>query len=248
MTDEVKRHNVIHRSLREYMIPMAKWFEEMKRVECTGPYSLDIAEAGEALISDNKFTIHYPYKEPLWCEILDRRKAAGWSYKPGDPIQFTDEEYGMWVNGIYQRINPFFEHCISDDLITELDNKIDTGIIIHNTTGALFPFEYSKIKCMMTVAIPVSIKLMMAKYSSPEKMDVDPDHYMEILKNLTTHAHEFDMMYMPEFNTIGGDDYTNPGDYGRISYKAPIPVQDVMDITKYLSTMISSHAKCILVP
>ena len=49
MTDEVKRHNVIHRSLREYMIPMVKWFEEMKCVECTGPYSLDIAEAGEAL-------------------------------------------------------------------------------------------------------------------------------------------------------------------------------------------------------
>lgn len=248
MNDDIRRHNVIYKSLREYLVPMSKWFDDMYHMECTGPFSLGISPQGRDVFTGSCYTVPYPFKNPLWVDILQHRKTqTGETFKPGDPIMLRDEDYQLWTENITQRVNPFIEHCIHDEVIAELDNHYDTGVIVHITSGTIFPFEYSKIKSFSIVVIPVSVTLLLAKLS-PNHMGLDDDQYMRTLNVMTQHIMDYDMFYIPDFKTESGDIYTNPGDYGRISYRTPIPRKDVDEITKYFNTMITAHAKCIPIP
>ena len=138
--DKLHKHEVIHKSFREHLIPLKEWYKQVNDLECNG--HMDELYNITDMINKPLYTVPYPYKTSIWYDMINiKAKQLKQPISTITSEDFTETEFDCWERMFSQRVDPFVKYAIHDNLVSQIDSNSDYGVIIQTTTGAFWPFD-----------------------------------------------------------------------------------------------------------
>lgn len=239
-------YDVCYQSLREVLVPMSTWFRRVQQFESI--LGLTFTDEGEddSVWKSASYAVPYTYAHPIYAEMLHERHPHDSMLNIREINDFTQRDVDEWTARLKERLEPYGAGAVSDELVTELDSDRDIGIIVHKTGGTIYPFRYSEVKDFEFQMFPVQTVYLLARYAQVHtKSRALYNALTEIIRMCgpLSKRREYYMYYQPIFK-----DGTRCENIGTFTWRDSISVTDTHDLTKYMRTMFTAHAKCYIVP
>ena len=243
MTDEEFRisHNILRTSLRENLVPIKTFYQQVKSIESSPQITVMINE--EYFKYARFYCLPYSYPEPIWSVYL-RTKYPTISQNELMNHAFAEDEVKEVVGFIQKRIDPFVTNAMPDDLLSQIDDDYDTGVIVHRLSGRIVPFRYSDIKSWNINRIASGTMAMIS--AGMEMVKGTQINLGGLIDHLNRHSNHVEVWIEPVYQP-SGDSYRNGDGFVDTSTDiVPISVEESGQLVEYFRVMLSHHAKVLV--
>lgn len=246
---EKQEYDTLYKSLREVLEPASLWFNRMSRFESTAGLTIQDVGGEGSIWKSNRYLVPYTYTHPVFVEMLHERYPNRSILDVRMVKDFTPADIHEWDERIRLRMRPYIQGYIDDDVLSELDNNSDVGVIVHKTGGCVFPFSYSDTKDIMFQIVPEQTILLMARFAAANaKTKEQFDMLNRIVRQYQMSVQSssepgYYMYYVPVRK-----DGVCTDSCGTFTWQDTIPIKDTHDLMKYMRIMFRNHAKCFVVP
>lgn len=239
-------HDICYQSLREVLVPVSVWFRKVQQFESI--LGLTFTDDGDAtsVWKSASYIVPYTYTCPVYVEMLHERHPHDAMLDVREINNFTQRDVAEWTERLRDRLEPYGNGAVSDELVTELDSDRDIGVIVHKTGGAIYPFRYSEVKDFEFQIVPVQTVYLLARYAQSQTKSRTLYDALSGISRMCKTANkkrEYFMYYQPVFEN--GMRCSNVGTF---TWRDSITSSDTHELTKYMRTMFAAHAKCFVVP
>lgn len=264
------------KSLREHLVTLPEFIDQVKHAETT-----DISVLGVGIHNDyfdmeqatNVYVAPYIWDKPAYLSVVaSRGEDAPDEVTEDDLKSMSHEEVQMWVNKISERVGPYLAHAIPEEMVNYFDNHPSLGIILHNLTGEVIPFNYDYLKSIDFISYDVlNISFLIRLYLNNRVLD-DSEDLVEKIQNQEEPYKTLNMIMgsyesrlranIPDpldircvLNYDGGDDIrdnTDMKDYHNhiiftVTSSSFIGNDQRDSLFKYMNVMIKNHAKVLVI-
>ena len=251
--EDQKRREILEirtKSLREQLVPINEWFEQFRKIECTGPLQLQLIPSRE-IPSGDFWMVPYPYTVPVYARFIQDHFPGKVFITKEDLMTLTREDYQLMAGEIATRMEPFLEGMISEELLAVIDSCEDYGVIIHGTTGRIRPFCYSELDHIEFVNLPVAAEYNLAVTIGSDKLPMDAVQKLRYFQTMYNDRFEFNSWLMPVFLDKAGDKFNAATDH-RVSWNMTetchMKADDFLSIMTYLHSCMDLRCKVMRVP
>ena len=238
------------RSLREHLIPAPEWFDNFRKLECSGPVQILLAPEADEKLSEY-WLAPYPFACPIYARYLSEKFPNKAYVGPDELRMLSIEDYQAMVRLIETRVESFVRSMIHEEALAMLDSNHDYGVLIHGTTGRIRPFVYSDLHHIEFVNIPVAGEYNIAMCHGLLNEDDATEDRLGYIRELYDDRFELNAWMMPVFRDMAGDRFNNAINH-RVSWDLTeachIKPEDYVAIMTYVEQSIDMHFKVLTIP
>ncbi|MCM1230078.1 MAG: hypothetical protein NC489_08095 [Ruminococcus flavefaciens] len=228
-------------SLRESLIPMAKFMETVKKLEEVPGERLFLQCPEKDDSTQEAYVVPYPYKNSAYSTIIDIKRRNNDS---SDRLSEDDRE--AWVGMIKRRVGRILQNRIHESNIYVLDDNYDVGIILNKIDGHITPFLYSELKGVDVVTLDIRAQSYILRRCA-YTFNGNIEEYNALRQYFTMYPSGYSAWINLRYKTINGDYWHYDNDQIYLSLDVPYDKKDFKTIQEYIGVSILAHKKVITI-
>lgn len=243
MTDQEFRevYEISRVSLRENLVPLSKFYEQVKSVESAPFICLHTDDDG--LDVTDRWVCPYPYTEPAWVTILRQQNQ---SYGVPSAVHLTRDILDAAVKQISMRTEAHVLNSIPGDYLAAIDEDYDTGVILHRLTGRIVPFDYSEVTGWNITRLASNVLILIgAQHDVNNGRTFGPEDITAIREQVRERNGTFEMWIEPLYRTEQCDRWHAIPFVDTVTDRLSIGANDSNQLVEYLRVMTDQHAKVL---
>lgn len=240
-------------SIRENMVPAAKWFNDFKAIEARGfpqgkmPITLYIPQATKSWL-DHRWSLPYPFGRSVFEGMLMLNFPGRTMVNVNEVLALGPEKLYMYQMTLQDRIEGFMNNTITEEYLSFLDSNEDFGVMLQTTNGNLVPFEYTELDHVELVNIPVAAEINIAAFAGREKINLtDPELDMS-LQSMFERQNECNAWLRMYFKDPEGDFFNKAQNHIvdiNVTQRLTMDAPSLYEMFDYVKNMIKNRAKVI---